>query len=375
MGGNGFVAAFVGGLVFGSTQRDAAEIGELGERLGELLGLVVWLLVGTLAVGVLDDLTWGMVGFAVLALTVLRMVPVALALSGARLSRDTVAFIGWFGPRGLASIVFGLIALDALPAAEGDPVISIIMLTVLLSVLLHGVTAAPLAHRYGERARRLHQGRPEHQRGRGPAPRTTPGRRTSSPVVADPDRRRAVVDATGQLTGVRGVWGNRAFVHSAEDMSGLPDNTMAFMVTPPPITWARTTTAAQSFGRASRELHRSGHPDKRTPPIGSRSCGPTATCRRRLGANEFARWCCLAFNPSLLGRVRAGDVRLNGPCSVTLDSCGVGLSSSIVAPDQCSCERSFVHAELVAAITPAGGEPPAQERDVADRRRSSRPRG
>jgi sodium/hydrogen antiporter len=155
---NGFVAAFVGGLVFGSTQRDAGEIGEFGEQLGELLGLVVWLLVGALAIGLLDDLTWGMVVFALLALTVLRMIPVALALIGTGLDRTTVMFIGWFGPRGLASIVFGILALDALPAADGQPVISLIILTVILSVMLHGVTARPLARRYGERAGGLDDG-------------------------------------------------------------------------------------------------------------------------------------------------------------------------------------------------------------------------
>jgi NhaP-type Na+/H+ or K+/H+ antiporter len=147
---NGFVAAFVGGLVFGSTQRDAGEIGEFGEELGEFFGLVVWLIVGALAVDALDDATWGMLGLGLLALTVLRMIPVALALIGSGLDRKTVVFIGWFGPRGLASIVFGIIALDALPAADGQPVIALITLTVLLSVLLHGVTARPLAGRYGD---------------------------------------------------------------------------------------------------------------------------------------------------------------------------------------------------------------------------------
>jgi NhaP-type Na+/H+ or K+/H+ antiporter len=148
---NGFVAAFVGGLMFGSTQRDAGEIGEFGEELGEMFGLLVWLIVGAVAVDVLDGVTWGMFALAVLALTVLRMIPVALAVIGSGLDRTTVAFIGWFGPRGLASIVFGIIALDALPAADGQPVVALITLTVVLSVLLHGVTARPLARRYGER--------------------------------------------------------------------------------------------------------------------------------------------------------------------------------------------------------------------------------
>ena len=152
---NGFVAAFVGGLAFGSTQRDAHTIGEFGEELGELLGLVVWLMVGALMVSVIDDVTWGIALLAVLALTVLRMVPVALALIGSRLTRPTVLFVGWFGPRGLASIVFAILAFDALPATDGEPVLSIIILTVVLSVLLHGVTASPLARRYGELAANL----------------------------------------------------------------------------------------------------------------------------------------------------------------------------------------------------------------------------
>ena len=141
--------------MFGSTQRDAGEIGEFGEELGELFGLVVWVVVGVLAVDVLDDVTWAMIAFSLLALTVLRIVPVALALVHSGLDRRTVVFVGWFGPRGLASIVFGIIAVDALPSAEGKPIISLIMLTVLLSVLLHGVTARPLARRYGEQADNL----------------------------------------------------------------------------------------------------------------------------------------------------------------------------------------------------------------------------
>src|SRR4051812_14682079 len=162
IGANGFVAAFVGGMAFGATQPDAGDIGEFGEQLGELLGLVVWLLVGTVMVDLLGDVTWEMVLFAVLALTVLRMVPVAIALFGTGLSHTTVAFIGWFGPRGLAAIVFGIIAFDALPADEGHSIISIILLTVVLSVLLHGVTARPLARRYGVALRRNRADATEH---------------------------------------------------------------------------------------------------------------------------------------------------------------------------------------------------------------------
>jgi NhaP-type Na+/H+ or K+/H+ antiporter len=88
------------------------------------------------------------------------MVPVALALIGAGLSRPTVAFIGWFGPRGLASVVFGLIAFDTLDPAESKVVLAAVTVTVGASVLLHGLSASPLAGRYGKRSRNLH---PEHR--------------------------------------------------------------------------------------------------------------------------------------------------------------------------------------------------------------------
>jgi NhaP-type Na+/H+ or K+/H+ antiporter len=89
--------------------------------------------------------------YAVLSLTVVRMVPVALALVGSGFDRDTVLFVGWFGPRGLASLVFALLALDEL-GGSADEAISVIGLTVLLSVLAHGLTAGPLAARYGKAA-------------------------------------------------------------------------------------------------------------------------------------------------------------------------------------------------------------------------------
>ena len=89
-----------------------------------------------------------MLVYAVLSLTVVRMLPVALALVGAGLSPPTVAFIGWFGPRGLASIIFAVIALEELHA-EAERAVAVIGMTVLLSVFAHGLSAKPLADRYG----------------------------------------------------------------------------------------------------------------------------------------------------------------------------------------------------------------------------------
>ena len=91
-----------------------------------------------------------MVLYAVLSLTVIRMVPVAVALAGTRLGRATVALVGWFGPRGLASVVFALLALEDLGGAVASRAVAVITITVLLSVVAHGVTAEPLAARYAK---------------------------------------------------------------------------------------------------------------------------------------------------------------------------------------------------------------------------------
>jgi len=150
--GNGFIAAFVGGLAYRVCG------GRRGERLvpyveetGALVSLLVWLAFGAIAVAsALQSLTWQIVLYAVLSLTLIRMVPVALSLVGAGLGRPAVAFVGWFGPRGLASVVFALLALEDLGKPAGAAV-SVIALTVLLSVVAHGLTADPLARRYGPR--------------------------------------------------------------------------------------------------------------------------------------------------------------------------------------------------------------------------------
>jgi NhaP-type Na+/H+ or K+/H+ antiporter len=126
---------------------------------------------------------WREVVFALLALTVVRMVPVALALAGSGLDRATVVFVGWFGPRGLASVVFGLIAVDSLAPAQSKVVLGAVTLTVALSVLLHGISASPLAARYGARAQHFHPERPEHTDA---APISTRTLRGGRPAAAPP---------------------------------------------------------------------------------------------------------------------------------------------------------------------------------------------
>ncbi|MFF5991841.1 cation:proton antiporter domain-containing protein [Prauserella flavalba] len=149
-GGNGFIAAFAAGLAFGGTAgseqvRDVRFV----EQTGGLAAVLVWLLAGAVAFPIVAaGLGWQVVVYAVLSLTVLRMVPVALALLGTRLDRVTVLFVGWFGPRGLPSIIFALLAVDAL-GDVADPAVVAIALTVLSSVVAHGLSARPLASRYG----------------------------------------------------------------------------------------------------------------------------------------------------------------------------------------------------------------------------------
>jgi NhaP-type Na+/H+ or K+/H+ antiporter len=140
---------------------------------GELLAIVLWFVFGAIAVPVLDGAPWSVAAFAVLALSVGRMLPVAVALVGAGLSRPTIAFLGWFGPRGLASVVFALIAFDELEAGETrTTMLAAIIATVLLSVIAHALTAKPLAGRYAGYVARV--GRPADTRPT-PEPPARPG--------------------------------------------------------------------------------------------------------------------------------------------------------------------------------------------------------
>jgi NhaP-type Na+/H+ or K+/H+ antiporter len=147
--GNGFVAAFCGGLAFGATagRRSAEELVFL-EQAGSLVSLLVWMVFGATALPIVVDRAGPLVlGYALLSLTVVRMVPVAVATIGSGLDRRSVLFIGWFGPRGLASLVFALLALEELGSAADDA-LAAIGVTVILSVVAHGLSAAPLVARY-----------------------------------------------------------------------------------------------------------------------------------------------------------------------------------------------------------------------------------
>ena len=151
---NGFIAAFVAGIAFGAglddEVMDVEEADELPELLGEVLALAVWFCFGAALVPVaFDHFDLAMLFYAVLSLTVVRLVPVALSLLGSGLDGWTLLFVGWFGPRGLASVVFALLAIEELGET---PVVAsavgAVSLTVLLSVVLHGISAGPLGSRY-----------------------------------------------------------------------------------------------------------------------------------------------------------------------------------------------------------------------------------
>jgi NhaP-type Na+/H+ or K+/H+ antiporter len=177
-GANGFIAAFVAGLAFGTAiPPDLEPTIEFTNVIGEVLSLLMWFLVGAaMLVPAVQDAEWQDVVFAVLALTLVRMVPVAIACVGLGLDRRTVAFIGWFGPRGLASVIFALLAFDTLEAADGRRVLAAVTITVVVSVVAHGITASPFAARYGAAVAGLHPHRPEHAPTPELAPRSLPAR-------------------------------------------------------------------------------------------------------------------------------------------------------------------------------------------------------
>ena len=142
--GSGYIAAFVGGLLFGYiARRRAHELILDTEGTGETLGMLTWILFGSVVIPeVIDHFTWRIFGYAVLSLTVIRMLPVLLSLVGTRENIGEKLFMAWFGPRGLASIVFAIIVLNQNIDGAGQLAV-IVSCTVLLSAVIHGITAVP----------------------------------------------------------------------------------------------------------------------------------------------------------------------------------------------------------------------------------------
>lgn len=150
VGGNGFIAAFCAGLTLGNTSRSICTcLYEFAEAEGQLLTLLVFMAFGALMLpDALRYFDWLHLCYALMSLTLIRMVPVAVCLMGSGLRWVSVCFLGWFGPRGIASILYVLLLLEesALPGREA--ILSVVMTTVALSILMHGFTAAPASSWY-----------------------------------------------------------------------------------------------------------------------------------------------------------------------------------------------------------------------------------
>jgi sodium/hydrogen antiporter len=149
LGGSGFIAAFAGGMVFAAVSgQPGTAVTLFTEETGGLLAAVTWIGFGALALGlVIPHVTWQIVLYAALSLTLVRMVPVAIAMLGKGVRRPTVAFMGWFGPRGLASVVFALLVLER-GVPEQQTLLTTVVVTVALSVVLHGLTSVPFVSAY-----------------------------------------------------------------------------------------------------------------------------------------------------------------------------------------------------------------------------------
>ena len=155
LGGSGFIACFVGGMLFGGIAKDLKH-GLLlaAEGTGDTLALLTWVIFGAAIIGkTIDHFTWEVVIYAVLSLTLIRMLPIVLVLTGLNLRTDEKLFIGWFGPRGLASIVFAVIVLNHDLPGGGTIVITAVC-TILLSIIAHGLSANPLVATLAKRLKR-----------------------------------------------------------------------------------------------------------------------------------------------------------------------------------------------------------------------------
>jgi NhaP-type Na+/H+ or K+/H+ antiporter len=158
IGGNGFIASFVFGItsgrVFSSDEMDSLD--DFAEIQNALLMLMTYMVFGmVMLLPALERINLTVILYTLFSLTIVRMLPVALSLLGTKLRPASVLFIGWFGPRGIASILYVLTVVAADELAGKDTIYTAVMITVFVSVLAHGLTAAPLSDRYGKRIAEL----------------------------------------------------------------------------------------------------------------------------------------------------------------------------------------------------------------------------
>jgi NhaP-type Na+/H+ or K+/H+ antiporter len=159
LGGSGFIAAFTGGLLFGVlAKQHREEFLRAAEGTGDTLALITWVIFGSAVVGqAVGHFSWLILLYAVLSLTLIRILPVFLVLTGLGVSTEGKLFVGWFGPRGLASIVFAVMVVNANLPNSGLIAMTVVC-TIMLSILAHGITANPWAKGFGERSRRAQGG-------------------------------------------------------------------------------------------------------------------------------------------------------------------------------------------------------------------------
>jgi len=153
-GGSGFIAAFSGGLLFGAlAKQHRDDFLRAAEGTGDTMALITWVIFGSAVVGhAMGHFNWVILLYAILSLTLIRMLPVFFALAGLNVSTEAKLFMGWFGPRGLASIVFAVIVVNANVPNSG-PIAMTVVCTIMLSIIAHGVSANPWAGGFGERSR------------------------------------------------------------------------------------------------------------------------------------------------------------------------------------------------------------------------------
>jgi len=163
VGGNGLIAAFCAGLTVGNTATAICQcLYEFGEAEGQLLILIIFLLFGgTMVFPTLESLNWRMIVYAVISLTLVRLIGVRISTMGLNLQWTTNFFVGWFGPRGVASVLYGLLLLNQETIAGRELIFSVMVITVLLSVFAHGLSAFPAANWYGRHMEQASEDLPE----------------------------------------------------------------------------------------------------------------------------------------------------------------------------------------------------------------------
>ena len=149
LGGNGFIAAFVAGAVFGNTYKHSLTfIEEFMEGQGQLLTMAAFFIFGSVLLPIgIAHISWVAVALGVLFLTVIRMLPIWISLSAMGMRPKEKLFLGWFGPRGLASILFALLIVDEFEIPHEKELLACVVMTVFLSIILHGISSNPLAKR------------------------------------------------------------------------------------------------------------------------------------------------------------------------------------------------------------------------------------